>query len=388
MRHLGGLLAGAGLVASSCLLPSVEVSDSLSGAGVAGAAAGTHEVFGGDGSGPRAGAAGAEATVSPGGAGTTGGAGSTGAMNPSAGAAVDAGADAGGMGPVVLDDTAPSCAGLSKTACRGESCCARLSVPACDGCAFPPDSTSHLSAFSLEKYEVTVARFRAFVKAYEGAPHAGAGAHPHVPNSGWLDDWNGNMPTSSEELVNSMLFRPCKSLSVRTWTTEPGANEQKPANCLTWYEAFAFCAWEGGFLPTEVEWHFAAAAGTENRMYSWVGGNLDIEHALYGACGKGISENCDLASISEVGSKPAGAGKWGHLDLVGSVWEWILDSPSGTYPAQQPCNDCASLGVSNYRTIRGGSWPEDASYMPVARRNEDPSDSVWYNIGIRCAHAP
>ena len=22
-------------------------------------------------------------------------------------------------------------------------------------------------------------------------------------------------------------------------------------NCVTWYEAFALCAWEGGWLPTE-----------------------------------------------------------------------------------------------------------------------------------------
>jgi formylglycine-generating enzyme len=379
MRRLGGLLGCAGLVVSSCLLPSVEVSQSLPESGPNGAAAGTGDVAAGEGP-ARAGAAGTGATM--GGASATAGTGS------SAGAAPDAGAPAGGDGSFVPDDTAVSCAGSSKTACHGESCCTRLPVPVCDGCAFPPDNTTHLSAFSLDKYEVTVARFRAFVNAYKGPPAAGAGEHPHIPNSGWLDDWNGNMPISSEDLVSAMLFRPCKVFSVRTWTTEPGENEQKPANCLTWYEAFAFCAWEGGFLPTEMEWHFAAAAGTENRMYSWVGGNLDIEHALYGACGKGVSEGCDLNNILEVGSKPAGAGKWGHLDLVGSVWEWILDSPSGQYPAQQPCNDCASLGVSGYRTIRGGSWPEDDSYMPVARRNEDPADSVWYNVGIRCAHAP
>ena len=72
----------------------------------------------------------------------------------------------------------------------------------------------------------------------------------------------------------------------------------------------------------------------------------------------------------------------------GSVWEWILDSPSGTFPAAKPCNDCASLGVSDYRSIRGGSWPEDPSYMLAARRTEDPADSIWYNVGIRCARKP
>jgi len=148
------------------------------------------------------------------------------------------------------------------------------------------------------------------------------------------------------------------------------------------------CAWDGGFLPTELEWQHAATAGNESRKYAWVGDTLDSDHALYGACGHGVSTACDLSSILEVGSKPAGAGKWGHLDLIGSVWEWILDSPSGEFPAAQPCDDCASLGVSSYRSIRGGSWPEDESYMPSATRTSDPATDGWYNIGIRCAHAP
>jgi formylglycine-generating enzyme required for sulfatase activity len=156
--------------------------------------------------------------------------------------------------------------------------------------------------------------------------------------------------------------------AVLTWTNEPAEQEQKPANCLTWFEAFAFCAWDGGFLPTEMEWQFAATGGDEHRQYAWGNSGLELEHALYGACGNGTSTACDQSSILEVGSKPAGIGKWGHLDLTGSVWEWILDSPSSAFPAEQPCSDCASLGVSMYRSIRGGSWPEDASYMPADRR--------------------
>ena len=53
------------------------------------------------------------------------------------------------------------------------------------------DSTNPatVSDFLLDKYETTVGRFRAFVKAGMGTqaqpPSPSAGANPHLPASGW-----------------------------------------------------------------------------------------------------------------------------------------------------------------------------------------------------------
>ena len=125
--------------------------------------------------------------------------------------------NAGGAGSVELDDRAPSCGALSKTACLGESCCKTLPVPGCSGCAFPAGETSSVSPFQLDKYEVTVGRFRAFVNAYNGPPALGAGAHPHVADSGWQQTWGGKVAQAAL-LARKKSFIDCGALPVKRAT--------------------------------------------------------------------------------------------------------------------------------------------------------------------------
>ena len=380
MRWFGSVLSSAGLLVVACVVPDMELVHSFAG----GAGGGGASSFAGT---AHAGSAGRDsASAGEGGVGPS----SEGGTPPTIG---EGGQSAGAGGetsvePGQPDDTAPSCAALSKTACHGESCCVSTAVPGCTGCMLQSSATFDVAELRLDKYEVTVGRFREFVKNYAGPPKVGAGAHPQITGSGWLADWNDDMFDNKADLATALEERMCKALEIRTWSKTPGASEQKPMTCLTWYEAFAFCAWDGGFLPTEVDWHFAATGGEEKRKYPWVGNSLDPDHALFGACGNGVSTVCDETSILEVGSKPAGAGKWGHLDMAGSVWEWLLDSTNGTFPAAQPCSNCANLASDGGRRIAGGSWVEDASYLPAAQRLGDPAESVWYNVGIRCARVP
>jgi formylglycine-generating enzyme required for sulfatase activity len=113
---------------------------------------------------------------------------------------------------------------------------------------------------------------------------------------------------------------------------------------VNWFEAYAFCIWDGGFLPSEAEWEYAAAGGSQQREYPW--GSTDPgmgnEYAIY--------NNYYPSGVAPVGTTTLGAGLWGQLDLLGEVHEWNLDWYA-TY--DDPCVDCADLAAASDRVTRG-----------------------------------
>lgn len=291
--------------------------------------------------------------------------------------------------PQVRQQLAPSCIDSLRScgASGKDDCCKSLLVPggtfsrSYDGVDYlDPKSAATLSAFYLDQYEVTVARFRAFVDAGFGTadkpPAAGVGAHPKVHHSGWNPEWNAKLA------ANPIALRKDLHCYVhQTFTDKPGENESLPVNCLSWYSAFAFCAWDGGRLPTEAEWNYAASGGDEHRYYPWSvpapSTAIDDTYAVY--CGR-------TCRYERVGSRsPKGDGRWGQSDLGGNVWEWTLDWDPVVYPV--PCTDCAEVTKGEYRAFRSGSSDDIAPTLRSATRH------VYYpsqrgNIGVRCARNP
>jgi formylglycine-generating enzyme len=276
--------------------------------------------------------------------------------------------------------TLPRCAALD-AGCGADGqddCCAADPVPGgqynrINDVGYP----ARVDAFALDRYEVTVGRFRAFVTGYTlDEPRAGDGASAVLgAPSGWDATWDAALPADQAALGASL---GCSS-EYATWTDTPGENEDKPIDCVTWYLAFAFCAWDGGRLPTEAEWNYAAAGGDEQRPYPWGTTGPDATLAVSGCQSSTVS-----CPIPNVGSLPAGQGKWKQMDLAGSMAEWTLDYFS-TLPTD--CADkCVQLtdGMLG-RDLRGGDFTHDNSQLLTTYRvGILPTDAEAF-IGFRCA---
>jgi sulfatase modifying factor 1 len=259
-------------------------------------------------------------------------------------------------------------------------------------------STSYpatVSDFRFDRFEVTVGRFRQFVLAHQGTqanpPSAGAGSHTLIPSSGWDSSWNGELTTDTAALVAAVK---CQA-SYQTWTDAAGANENLPMNCVTWFEAAAFCAWDGGYLPTDAEWNYAATGGSEQRAYPWSSPpnslTIDCSYANYyvNPTGGTYCASATGGLTNRVGNEsPRGDGRWGQSDVEGNVFEWALDWYANPYPTMT-CDDCANLTPAALRVIRGGGFNADANTLRTGRHLVvDPPTTRFINVGFRCARAP
>ena len=356
------------------------------------------------------------ASVGDGGDGGTGGAdggdgGSNGGQSGTSSGGSDAGTSgASGTGGVRPLPLAPSCD--ETTTCNDESACTTLYVPGGyfdmgrseagadreDVAGQPNEQPEHsvrVSGYWLDKYEVTVGRFRRFVDGYDGTkPEAGMGAHPNIPQSGWKPEWDEYLPADKAALRTSMIaMDPKCNETYRTWTPAPGNSECMPVNCIDWYVAFAFCIWDGGRLPTEAEWEFAAAGGEKNRLYPWGADEPDDDHAVYQCTASGDTV-CSPSDIRPVGStSTVGYGLFGHADLAGSMMERTRDVLDSVFYYLREATGSDPLNLSrDVDTIespaRGGSYRANGSEIRAAFRETVFRTSHWDGVGLRCARNP
>ena len=167
-----------------------------------------------------------------------------------------------------------------------------------------------------------------------------------------------------------------------TWFDPDRGNH--PINCVTWYQADAYCKWAGKELPTEEMWEFAAR-GPYGREFPWgrrVPGQrwflpTNLNERLQGSC-HADNKRLDYETCP-VGSAPLGATPEGVLDLAGNVREWTA-SPFCDYRGKKSCDQTV-------RVVRGGhnDWFTNLADVHSAYRSVGKLDSASPVTGFRCA---
>lgn len=281
----------------------------------------------------------------------------------------------------------------------GDDCCKVARVPA--GRA----GTIEVRAFDLGVYEVTSGRFAAFVAATGGNLRKAAedGNWP-----GWKPSWTAKLPASRAE-VDTALGPACTNRSnVReygalTWPSpdieqavdglitdqnaraadiradaRPERLLQKPINCTSFHIAAAFCAWDGGRLPSPDEWAYAAMGGEELRKYPW-GSDYSRDKLVtdfekntasftwpedFPFFGNGMN----AYHIAPPGRKAGDRARWGHQDMGGNLVEWT---------------DSGNVDLTT--TVRGGSW-EGHPAENTSTFGNYPVDRTYGSLGLRCAY--
>ena len=237
-----------------------------------------------------------------------------------------------------------------------------------------PQHFVSVSSFSVARYEVTVAQYRAFVLA-----------------SSWqIRDsctvWSGSKYEAD----------PAKD-----WRNAGFAqSDQHPVVCTNWDDAKAYAQWlkqktgKEYRLLSESEWEYAARAGTKTARYWGDDPNLACNYAnsadvRFKINVPGMSSwnavECDdgYAYTAPVGSFKPNA--FGLFDMLGNVLEWTQDCYSENYTSTPINGDAHYLGDCTRRVIRGGSWNTSSRNSRAADRTGILTSTSFAGLGFRVA---
>lgn len=195
------------------------------------------------------------------------------------------------------------------------------------------------------------------------------------------------------EVTNAQYARCVKEGECDVSTSTDDAEDGFPVVNVSWQDAFNYCGWIGGRLPTEAEWEYAAR-GSNSLIYPW-GNNFGGTKLNYcdADCpldwrdtgqADGFATTAPVASYS-----PAGDSWVGAADMAGNVWEWGSDWYGGHYYQTITALVENPIGPesSKWKVLRGGSWRSNQRYMRAANRINGLPDARANDVGFRCVMA-
>ena len=210
-----------------------------------------------------------------------------------------------------------------------------------DGGEDNPTHSVNLSAFTIDRFEVTVS-------LYQSCVEAGCCTPPQYDGS-----YTGRQPYYGNDEFAGY-----------------------PVIFVDWNQAQAYCEGIGKSLPTEAQWE-KAARGEDGRTYPW-GNDLPAEAYL------NYSSPID-GDTMEVGTHPAGASPYGAEDMAGNVWEWTADWYDPAYYGSSPADDPTGPATGVAKVARGGSFASLGTPIRTYSRDSYHPMEAFATMGFRCA---
>lgn len=234
-----------------------------------------------------------------------------------------------------------------------------------------PERIARVAPFWMDRYEVTVGKFRDALARGLVAP----------PRSFTTNDVDV-LPAGPRTLDKFCPF-----------SAQPSGREDYGMACLSWSLARAFCRMQGGDLPTEVQWEYAAAAQGRpfKTLYPWGDDDPTCDRAVFARNARGFGPSDCVKQDGSVtpatgpmpvttkdGSDgaPGDVSPAGVVGLEGGLEEWTRDA-AGRYDG--PCWSATGLDDPSCderealeRSVRGGSFVD----TPV----EATARSAWPSV--------
>jgi len=284
---------------------------------------------------------------------------------------------------------------------------------------YPEEAPAHsvfVDEFWIDRFEVTNARFGAFVDA---TGYVTVAERPLDPA-----DFPG--APAANLVPGSLVFTPTagpvdlRHLS-QWWTWTPGASwrhpegpatsivgrEAHPVVHLAYEDAASYAEWAGAALPTEAQWELAARGGLDGAEFTW-GNDPRPDGRIMANTWDG--PDFPWRSTAEdgfVGTSPVGSfapNDFGLFDMAGNVWEWTSDWYTSRHTGEADASCCVPTNPrggaidESYdpaqpqfriprKVIKGGSHLCADSYCmryrPAARRPQ-MIDTGMSHVGFRC----
>ncbi len=254
-----------------------------------------------------------------------------------------------------------------------------------------------VAPYWIGRCEVTWAEYHAYMEMYEAFKRLEQLSLSADPSKSTDEPWKlvlAHARIGSDADPNDLDGVTCPTpLYEPEQTYSAGQDENQPAVTMTPFAARQYTKWLSGVtgrnyrLPSEVEWEYAARAGTTTAYsfgddpeqldrHAWFDGNAEYQ-------------------LHAVGTKEPNP--WGLYDMHGNVAEWTLDAYSAGRNAELAkfasagpvaAADAIAWPTALYpRVIRGGSWIDVPEALRSAAR-QPSEENEWKLSDPNSPHSP